>query len=138
MLLRHYASNLRRSWRNTPHAAFVDATFQVEAAIAVYLICPCGLLYLLLSRTIFRSLAPGLHGHGSNGVILMVLPLMVIMWLVDQRFRRYESIPGIAAEFDTAGDRKLVYLLYGSGFAVIGLALLVAYFINKSFPLSSN
>jgi hypothetical protein len=54
LLLRNYAKNLRRSWRNTPHAAFVDATIQVEGLAAVGL----GLVFMLIEILVSRTFLP--------------------------------------------------------------------------------
>jgi hypothetical protein len=135
MFLRHYAHNLRRSWRNTPHDAFVDAQVQVEVLLAVAVMAPLALLDLLLSRTIFPSLAHGIHGK-TYGVLLVVILAMAIIWQVDGNLKKYEIIPGIETNYDTSRDRRLVYVYYAAGFIVFGAALLAAYYINRAFPAS--
>jgi hypothetical protein len=57
LLLRNYANNLRRSWRNTSHAAFIDATIQVEALVTLALAIFLMLIETLVSRTFLPSLS---------------------------------------------------------------------------------
>jgi hypothetical protein len=135
IVLRNYAANLRRSWRNSPRAAFVDATFQVEALIAVIVACMFGIINLLLSRTIVPSLARGAHGR-NNGVVLLTVLGLIVMVSVDRTLKRYEPDPGVQVAYDTPRDRRLVYCYYAIGFAVIGLTLMGAYYINLALPAS--
>jgi putative exporter of polyketide antibiotics len=134
MLLRHYAKNLRRSWRNTPHDAFFDATLQLETILAVAVAMPLVLLELVLTRTILPSLATLAFGKYSYGVVIILVLGLVAIWMVDRKLKPYEFIPGIEAGYDTARDRVIVNLYFASGFVLLGVGLFAAYYLNKIFP----
>jgi hypothetical protein len=134
-VLRHYAANLRRSWRNAPRDAFVDATFQVEGVIAVTIACIFGLINFLMIRTIFPALAGNVHGK-PGGVLIVAAIGLVCMVFVDRKLKQYEPHPGMAILYDTSRDRVLVYVFFASGFIVLALGLTAAYFISRSFPNS--
>jgi hypothetical protein len=134
-VLRHYAANLRRSWRNAPRDAFVDATFQVEGVIAVTIACIFGLINFLLIRTIFPALAGNVHGK-PGGVLIVAAIGLVCMVFVDKKLKQYEPPPGMALLYDTSRDRVLVYVFFASGFIILALGLTAAYFISRSFPSS--
>ena len=133
VVLRHYAANLRRSWRNSPREAFTDATYQVEALIAVILTASFGIINLLLSRTIAPSLARSIHGK-SNGVLLLTVIVLVVMIAIDRKLKQFEPHPGVPIGYDTPRDRRLVYCYYAFGFVVIGIALVGAHYINLALP----
>jgi hypothetical protein len=135
--LRHYASNLRRSWRNTPHNAFVDALVQVEVPLALAVMVPLALLNLVLSRTVVPALAHAAYGNIGNGVLIVCAISIAVMWAVDRKLKIYEFIPGIETAYNSARDRRLVYVYYASGFIVIAAMLFAAYVVNRVFPLSS-
>jgi hypothetical protein len=134
MLLRHYASNLRRSWRNTPHSAFVDALVQIEGPLVLAITAPLALLNLALSRTVFPALARVSHGSISNGVLIVCAMGLAVMWAIDRKLKKYEFIPSVESAYDTARDRKLVYVYYAGGFIVIVVMLFAAWFLNSVFP----
>jgi hypothetical protein len=136
-LLRHYASNLRRSWRNTPHNAFIDALVQVEVPLALAVMVPLALLNLVLSRTVMPALAHVAYGSIGNGVLIVCAISLAVVWAVDRKLKKYEFIPGIETGYNTARERRLVYVYYASGFIVIVAMLFAAYVINKVFPVSS-
>jgi hypothetical protein len=136
-LLRHYASNLRRSWRNTPHNAFIDALVQVEVPLALAVMAPLELLNLVLSRTNVPALARLAYGSISNGVIIVCALSLAIVWAVDRKLRLYEFIPGVETGYDSARDRTLVYVYFASGFIVLAAMLFAAYLVNRSFPATS-
>jgi hypothetical protein len=136
-LLRHYACNLRRSWRNSPHSAFIDALVQVEVPLALALMTPLALANLVLSRTVLPALASTKFGKLSSGVIIVSAISLAIMWVVDNKLRPYEFIPGAEIGYDSAKDRKLVRAYFVGGFFVIGVLLTGAYSINRLFPVPS-
>jgi hypothetical protein len=137
ILLRHYANNLRRSWRNSPHNAFIDALVQVEIPLALAVMVPLALLNLVLSRTVVPALAHTAYGSISNGVLIVCAISIAVVWAVDRKLRMYEFIPGIETCYNSARDRKLVYVYYAGGFVVIAVMLIAAYLINSIFPVSS-
>jgi hypothetical protein len=135
MLLRHYAKNLRRSWRNTPHAAFLDATIQVEAPLVVALMCPLSLLNLVLSRTIFPSLANHLgQSKYSYGILATLALVLITIWTLDRKLKPYEFTPSVEADYGTGRDRLIVNLYFAGAFVLLGAGLLGAYYLNKIFP----
>jgi hypothetical protein len=134
MLLRHYASNLRRSWRNTPHSAFVDALVQIEVPLVLAITAPLALLNLALSRTFFPALTRMPHSSISNGGLIVCAVGLAVLWAIDRTLKKYEFIPRVESAFDTPQDRKLVYVYYAGGFIVIVAMLFAAWFINSIFP----
>jgi hypothetical protein len=134
-VLRHYAANLRRSWRNSPRDAFVDATFQVEGVIVMIIACILGLINLLFIRTIFPSLAWSTHDKPGGVLIIAAIGLACLIF-VDRKLKQYEPPPGMAILYDTSRGRVFVYVSFASGFIVLALALTATYFINRSFPTS--
>lgn len=88
MLLRHYAKNRRRSWRNTPHNAFLDASIQVEGPIAVFIVAPFALIYLILSKTVVPWLAQIAFDKVTKGGVIVALLSLAIFVVVDASFRR--------------------------------------------------
>jgi hypothetical protein len=136
-LLRHYACNLRRSWRNSPHNAFVDALVQVEIPLLLTVVGPLALMNLVLSRTIAPALAHARFGNVRNGVIIVAVVSLAILWIVDSKLRPYEFIPGAETGYDSAKDRKLVWGYFAGGFLVVAAMLTAAYFLNRLFPVSS-
>jgi hypothetical protein len=133
-LLRHYARNLRRSWRNTPRDAFFDATTQLEVLLAIPIAFPLLWIKLVLSRTIFPSLAHVGQSKIDSGSMLIVALGVVIIWVVDRKLKQYKFITGVEVAYDTARDRALIYLYYASGFATLGLGILATYYLSKFFP----
>jgi hypothetical protein len=135
LLLRHYAKNLRRSWRNTPHAAFVDATIQVEVPLVLALTIPVSLLNLVLSRTIFPSLANHLgQSKYSYGLLATLALVLISIWTLDRRLKPYEFTQGIEADYGTGRDRLIVNLYFAGAFVLLGVGLLGAYYLNKILP----
>jgi ABC-type uncharacterized transport system permease subunit len=135
MLLRHYAKNLRRSWRNTPHAAFFDATIQVEAPLVLALTMPLSLLNMVMSRTIFPSLANHLgQSKYSYGLLATVALVFISMWALDRKLKPYEFTPSIEADYGTGRDRLMVNFYFAGGFALLGVGILGAYYLNRIFP----
>ncbi len=134
MLLRLYARNLRRSWRNTPHNAFADALVQLEVPLAVAVVVPLALLNLLLGRTIIPALAHAAHGSIGNGAMIAVGVSMGVIWAVDRKLKSYEFVPGVESSYDTAQDRKLVYTFFVSAYFFLMLMLFAAHVINRAFP----
>jgi hypothetical protein len=134
-VLRHYAANLRRSWRNAPRDAFVDATFQVEGVIAGTIACIFGLINFIMTRTFFPALAGNVHGK-PGGVLIVAAISLLCMVFVDRKLKQYEPQPGMPILYDTSRDRVLVYVFFASGFIVLALGLTAAYFASRSFPNS--
>lgn len=132
-VLRHYAANLRRSWRNAPRDAFVDATFQVEGVIAVTIACTFSLINLFMTRAISPALVGNVHGK-PGGMLIVAAIGLACMVLVDRKLKQYEPHSGMVILYDTSRDRALVYVFFVSGFIVLALGLTAAYFINRSFP----
>src|SRR5476649_2111362 len=118
MLLRHYAKNRRRSWRNGAHDAFYDATIQVEVPLTALVVTPLALANLILNRTLIPWLAQTAFDKITNGAAIVGLLSIAIVVAIDTSFKPYEFIPGIERQFDTKRDRNLVNLYF---FGILGL-----------------
>lgn len=136
-LLRNYASNLRRSWRNAPHAAFVDATIQLEALVMLVLATVLALIEIALSRTIFPSLSFQLGSSKySRGTIIMVAAAALVLWLVDRKLKPYEFVSGAEKAYDTPRDRIIVWIYYASGFIILVVGMVLSDYLKKLLPIS--
>jgi hypothetical protein len=134
MLLRHYAKNRRRSWRNSPHDAFLDASIQVEGALALFIVAPFALIYLILSRTTVPWLAQIAFDKVTKGGAIVALLSLVIFVCIDVSFKRYEFVPGIETHYDSERDRNLVNLYFVGSLGVLAITLLAAHFIKMLLP----
>jgi len=136
-LLRNYASNLRRSWRNTPHAAFVDATIQLEALVMLCFVAILALIEIALSSTILPSLAFQFgNTKYTRGTIIMVAVAALALWLVDRKLKPYEFVPGADKAYDTPRDRILVWVYYASGFVILIVGVFLSDYLKKLLPIS--
>jgi hypothetical protein len=131
--LRHYASDLTRSWRNAPASAFIDALIQIEVPLAVAVVGPLA----LLGRTVVPALTHPAFGDLSNGVLIASAITIAVVWVVDRELKTYEFMPGIEPGYNSARDRKLVYVYYAGGFLVFAAMLFAAYLINRAVPVTS-
>jgi hypothetical protein len=137
-LLRNYASNLRRSWRNTPHAAFVDATIQLEALVMVGVALIFALIQIALTRTILPSLSlPFGNTKYTRGTIIMVAAGAVVLWFVDRKLKPYEFVPGADKAYDTPRDRIMVWVYYASGFVILVIGVVLSDFLKQLLPLAN-
>lgn len=134
MLLRHYAKNRRRSWRNSPHAAFLDASIQLEGPLALFIILPLALIYLILSRTVLPWLAQIAFDKATKGAVIVALLSFAIFVAIDVSFKKYEFIPGVESRYDSEKDRNLVNLYFFGALGMFAVALLAAYFIKMILP----
>jgi uncharacterized membrane protein len=135
--LRNYASNLRRSWRNTPHAAFVDATIQLEAIVMVSVALIFALIEIALSRTILPSLSfPFGNTKFARGTIIIVAASAFVFWFVDRKLKPYEFVPGADKAYDSPRDRIMVWTHYASGFVILVIEIVLSDFLKKLLPLS--
>jgi hypothetical protein len=135
-LLRNYASNLRRSWRNSPHAAFVDATIQVEALVTVMLVTVLMMFEIMASRTVLPSLSFVVgHTKYTRGTIIVLAIVLIGLWTIDRRLKPYEFLPGAGTAYATSRDRVIVWIYYAAGFAIVMLGLVVSIAIKRAFPL---
>jgi hypothetical protein len=134
MLLRHYAKNRKRSWRNGPHDAFLDARIQMEGPLACFIVGPFALSYLILSRTIMPWLAQAAFDKFTKGGAIVALLSIAIFIVIDMSFGRYESIAEIETHFNSEADRKWVNLYFVGGLSALAATLLAAHFIKLSFP----
>jgi hypothetical protein len=135
MLLRHYAKNRRRSWRNGPHDAFLDARIQMEGPLAVFIVGTLTLSYLILSRTIIPWLAQTAFDKVTNGGVIVALLSIAIFIGIDMSFGTYESIAEVGTRFNSESDRKWVDLYFVGGFGALAAVLLAAHFIKITFPV---
>jgi hypothetical protein len=136
-LLRIYASNLRRSWRNTPHAAFVDATIHLEALVTLVTVSFFALIEIALSRSSLPSLSISFGGTKySRGMLVVLIATLVVLWFVDRKLKPYEFVPGAGSTFDAPRDRVIVWIYFASGFGVIILDLLASNFLRSLLPIS--
>jgi uncharacterized membrane protein len=136
LLLRNYANNLRRSWRNTSHAAFVDATIQVEALVTLALAIFFMLIETLVSRTLFPSLSlPVGNTKYSRGLIVVVVIVLAMLWVVDRKLKPYEFVSGIEKAYDTTRDRVIANLCYASGFVLLVLGIVAANYLMRALPV---
>jgi quinol-cytochrome oxidoreductase complex cytochrome b subunit len=136
MLLRHYAKNRRRSWRNGPHDAFLDARIQMESPLACFIMGPFALIYLVLSRTAMPWLAQAAFDKITKGGAIVALLSIAIFIFIDMSFGRYESIAEVETRFDSKADRKLVNLYFVGGLSALAVILFAAHFIKLSLPSS--
>lgn len=127
-LLRIYAMNRRRSWRNSQHAAFLDATIQLEVLSALTLTLIFSIAKIILGGLFFPS-----FGRLNSTFISLALVIPII-WILDQRLKPYEFIPNVEKAYDTARDRIIANTYYVSGSAILGLGLYAAYSLRKVFP----
>jgi len=134
MLLRHYAKNRRRSWRNTPHNAFLDACIQVEGPLALFIVGPLALIYLILSRTIVPWLAQIAFDKITKGGAIVALLALAIFMAIDVSFKQYESIPGIEKCYDSDKDRNLVDWYFVGALGTLAVTLLAAHLIKILLP----
>jgi hypothetical protein len=137
MLLRNYAKNKRRLWRNSSHDAFFDATMQIEGPLTLAVTVPFALLNLLLGRTVMPMLAKIAYGTYSNGLIIVCAVSIVTILMIDRKLKTYESVPGIEAAYDTVRDRRLVYVYYACTLVIFAAMFLAAYVINGWFPAAA-
>jgi hypothetical protein len=136
-LLRNYASNLRRSWRNTRHAAFVDATIQLEAIVMIGVAAIFALIEIALSRTILPSLSfPFGHTKYTRGTIAIVVAGAVVLWLLDRKLKPYEFVPGSDKAYDTPRDRIIVWIYYASGFLILVVGDILSDYLKILLPIS--
>lgn len=139
VLLRFYAKNLRRSWRNTPHQAFVDATLQTEVLVVLTLAWALVLLWIIFSRAVFPSLA---HlGEMKNGdlseagaFVVVGLVMIVYLWL-ERKLKPYEFMRGVELRYDSDHDRTIVIWCYVYAFSIILLGSICAAYIGRLFPI---
>jgi hypothetical protein len=136
MLLRHFAKNRRRSWRNGLHDAFVDACIQVEGPLAVFVVAPLVMAELVLKRTIMPWLAQIAFDKVTKGAMIVGLISVAVFIVVDTSFKRYESIPGVETQFDSEWDRKLVNIYFASGFVVLVGTILLTFWLRGALPES--
>jgi hypothetical protein len=135
-MLRIYASNLRRSWRNTPHAAFVDAAIHLDTLMAVATMSVFVLAQLALSRLILPSLSISFGDTKySRGMIIAIVASLIIVWIVDRRLKRFEFVPGADKAYDTSRDRVIVWIYFASGFALIILDMIASNYIRHVLPM---
>jgi hypothetical protein len=135
-LLRNYASNLRRSWRNSPHDAFVDATIQVEAIVTVVLVTVLMMFEIVASRTVLPSLSFVVgHTRYTRGTIVVLAIILIGVWTVDRKLKRYEFLPNADKAYDSPRDRIIAWIYYAAGFAIIILGLVISIYIKRAFPL---
>ncbi len=134
MLLRHYAKNRRRSWRNGPHDAFLDARIQMEAPLAIFILGLLTLSYLILSRTVMPWLTQTAFDTITRGGVIVALLSIAIFIGTDISFGRYESIAETETRFNSESDRKWVNVYFVGGMCALALVLLAAHFIKITFP----
>lgn len=134
MLLRYYAKNRRRSWRNRPHDAFLDARIQMEGPLAIFIVGPLTLSYLILSRTIMPWLTEVAFDRVTKGGVIVALLSIAIFIGIDMSFGRYESIAEVETRFNSESDRKWVNLYFVGGICALAAGLLAAHFIKITFP----
>jgi hypothetical protein len=134
MLLRHYAKNRKRSWRNGAHDAFLDARIQMEGPLACYTVGPLALIYLILSRTILPWLAQVAFDKFTKGGLIVAILSIAIFMVVDLSFGRYESIPEIETHFNSEADRRWANLYFVGGLGALAATFLADHFIMLAFP----
>ena len=134
MLLRHYAKNRRRFWRNDPRSAFVDACAQVEGPLAVLVIAPLTLANIILGRTLVPWLAQIAFEKITNGGAIVGLLSLAFIVPIHLSFKRYGSIPNIQAPFDTEGDRNLVNLYFVGILILLVVSIVAGYLTGKALP----
>lgn len=134
MLLRHYAQNRMRTWRSGPHDAFVDARIQMEGPLALFVVGPLTLTYLILSRTIMPWLTQVAFEKVTKGGVIIALLSIAIFIAVDTSFGRYESIAEMETRFNSESDRKWVNLYFVGSICAIAVIGLAAYIVNVAFP----
>jgi hypothetical protein len=136
LLLRNYANNLRRSWRNTSHVAFIDATIQVEALVTLALAIFLMLIETLVSRIFLPSLSlPVGNTKYGRGMTVAVVIVATMLWIVDRKLKPYEFVSGIEKAYDTARDRVIANLCYASGFVLLILGIVAANFLMRALPV---
>lgn len=136
-LLRNYSSNLRRSWRNTPHAAFLDATIQTESLVMVILVFGLSLIETVLSRTIWFSLS--LHVANSkftHGMVIVLVMALISFWLVDRKLTPWEFVSGADKVYDTPRDRMMVWVYYASGLVFVVLTVVLSDYLKQLLPVA--
>jgi hypothetical protein len=136
-LLRNYASNLRRSYRNSPHAAFVDATIQLDTLMAVALASLFMLVEIVASRTILPSLSLSVgNTKYSRGMLIVVLAVMFTVRMLNKKLKPYEFVPGVEKAYDTAQDRIIVWIYYAGGVLLIPIGLVASTYLKQVLPVS--
>lgn len=135
-LLRIYASNLRRSYRNSPHAAFVDATIQLDALMALIF----GSLFMLVEIAASRTFLPSLsvlvgNTKYSRGILIVMAVVLIIVWLVNRKLMPYEFVPDVEKAYDTARDRTIAWIYYAGGFLLIPLGLFASIYLKEALPV---
>jgi uncharacterized membrane protein len=135
-LLRIYASNLHRSYRNSPHAAFVDATIQLNALMALILGSLLMLVEIVASRTFLPSLSLLVGNTKYNrGIVIVVAAVMIIIWLLNRKLLPYEFVPDVEKPYDTARDRIIAWSYYAAGFLLIPLVLIASIYLKRAIPV---
>lgn len=136
LLLRNYASNLRRSWRNTPRAAFLDATIQSESLAMIILVFGFSLIETVLSRTIWKSLSLQVSDSKfTRGMLGVVVAGLICFWLVDRKLTRWQFVPGADKAYDTPRDRMLVWAYYATGLIIVVFEIAFSGFLKNVLPL---
>ncbi len=134
MLLRHYAKNRKRSWRNGSHDAFLDARIQMEGPLACFIVGPFALGYLILSRTMMPWLAQVAFDKITKGGVIIALLSIAIFIAIDVSFGRYESVAEMETHFNSEVDKKWVNLYFVAGLIALAATLLAARIIKLYFP----
>jgi hypothetical protein len=134
MLLRNYARNKRRSWRNTPDEAFFDATILMQGPLAFIVVTPLTMAYHILSVTVLPWLAQPAFDKVTNGGAIVAVISIVIFGAFDRWFKRYESILGVEAPFDSEKDRLWANIFFVGTLGMIVVFGFVSHFINQALP----